>query len=133
MLDLAQGVGIRFWADSDAGGRLEYAGDFAGGQRDGVGTMTFADTTYYEGQWKAGKPEGYGKEAYPDGGCYTGQFHNDKRHGLGVYVFADSSVYAGHWSQGLQHGDGLKITDSGTQKTACTFETYVPGIDRCLG
>lgn len=120
---MAQGVGVRFWAESDAGGRQEYTGHFVGGQRDGVGRMKFADNTYYEGQWAAGKPQGYGREAYPDGSTYTGQFDSDKRHGLGVYVFADSTVYAGNWSKGLQHGVGIKLTD--TEKTVCTFETYV--------
>jgi hypothetical protein len=120
VLDLAQGVGIRFWADNDTGGRLEYAGVFENGQRNGPGIMLFVDNTSYEGEWKAGTPQGHGKEIYPDGSTYTGQFQNDTRHGLGVYAFADKSVYAGNWRDGVQDGLGLKIL--GNVTTVCTFE-----------
>lgn len=120
VLDMAQGVGIRFWGDNDTGGRLEYAGCFENGQRHGPGIMLFVDSTSYEGEWTAGTPQGHGKEIYPDGSTYTGQFQHDTRHGLGAYAFADKSVYAGHWRDGVQDGMGLKIL--GSDMTVCTFE-----------
>ena len=97
-----QGVGARFYAPDDAGGRKEYLGEFHGGRRHGVGMMLFDDHTCYEGEWEGGRPNGHGVEKYPNGAIFTGQFCDDARHGLGTYIASDGDrVYAGHW----QHGE----------------------------
>ena len=97
-----QGVGARFYAPDDAGGRKEYLGEFHGGRRHGVGMMLFDDQTCYEGEWEGGRPNGHGVEKYPNGAIFTGQFCDDARHGLGTYIASDGDrVYAGHW----QHGE----------------------------
>ena len=97
-----QGVGARFYAPDDAGGRKEYLGEFHNGRRHGVGMMLFDDQTCYEGEWEGGRPNGHGVEKYPNGAIFTGQFCDDARHGLGTYIASDGDrVYAGHW----QHGE----------------------------
>lgn len=44
-----------------------YHGDVVNGQRDGNGTFTFADGSFYSGMWKGNKPSGLGIFHYTDG------------------------------------------------------------------
>ncbi|MGB1607658.1 MAG: hypothetical protein ACPIOQ_83800, partial [Promethearchaeia archaeon] len=80
--------------------RLEYAGTFVDGRRDGYGVMSFADKTQYEGEWESGRTSGYGRESYPDGSSYGGQFHTNARHGLGTYTDHSENKFAGLWEEG---------------------------------
>ena len=97
---VAHGLGVRFWPEGDVAGRLEYAGTFVDGRRDGYGVMFFADKTQYEGGWESGRTSGYGRESYPDGSSYGGQFHANARHGLGTYTDHSQNKFAGLWEEG---------------------------------
>ena len=44
-----------------------YHGDIINGQRDGNGTFTFADGSFYSGIWRGNKPSGVGMFHYTDG------------------------------------------------------------------
>ena len=101
--------------------RNEYAGDFQGGARHGIGAVKFGDGTTYQGEWVMDHPKGYGVENYPDGGVYKGRFWNDARHGLGAYYFANGQRYFGRWSTGVRHGEGVEMGKSG-EKFFSMFE-----------
>mmetsp|Transcript_9233 Transcript_9233/g.17563 ORF Transcript_9233/g.17563 Transcript_9233/m.17563 type:complete len:402 (+) Transcript_9233:679-1884(+) len=51
-----------------------YKGQWLGGFRDGLGTMSWPDGAEYAGSWHLGYPYGDGKFTTPDGDCYQGKW-----------------------------------------------------------
>lgn len=78
----------------------------ATGQREGRGTMRFANGEIYEGEWKEDKYEGRGIYRYPDGAVYDGEYVAGKKEGHGSYRFADGATYVGEYVAGKQEGCG---------------------------
>ena len=64
----------------------------AQGQREGRGTMVFADGDMYEGQWRAGKRHGQGKATYATGDVYEGGWVESEMRGHGKYSCANGDV-----------------------------------------
>jgi hypothetical protein len=101
------GQGCIMYSQNDGQGRVEYAGQFRAGQRQGYGSMLWKDGTNYMGEWKRNRPSGFGFEAYPNGSYYQGTFENDQRDGIGVYEFPDGLYYSGGWRHGKRYGSGI--------------------------
>ena len=84
----------------------------AQGQREGRGTMVWADGDMHEGQWRAGLPHGQCKWTGATGDVYEGEWVEDKKQGYGKYSFSVGNVYEGEWVAGEKHGRG-KFTIAG--------------------
>ena len=85
--DCSEGLGIYWYSRTDKQWRLFYAGDFAKGEKHGLGEM----------HWHHGEH-------------YVGQYSHGKRHGLGYYKDAYGEKYEGEWDHGERHGYGKAIT-----------------------
>lgn len=51
-----------------------YSGEWLGGFRHGIGTMTWPDGAQYQGSWSYGYPYGFGKFTHTDGDTYSGKW-----------------------------------------------------------
>jgi hypothetical protein len=89
----------------DAQGRIEYAGAFFAGQRQGYGSMLWRDGTNYMGQWNHNRPTGFGFESYPNGSFY--QVPPRRRR---------SAPFRGHacWPMGTCRGAVTVVSRQGT-------------------
>ena len=62
------------------------------GEKEGRGTMVYANGSVYEGQWRAGKRHGQGKQTIATGEVYEGEYVADKRHGRARHTLADGRL-----------------------------------------
>lgn len=53
--------------------------------RDGKGTHSWPDGSYYKGEWLEDKANGFGKLEHAQGDFYEGQWKNDMANGEGIY------------------------------------------------
>lgn len=83
-----------------------YDGDFVNNKPNGIGYVTFNDSSSYNGGWLAGKRFGTGDMILPTGDLYSGGWSNDLFEGYGLYSFANGDIYEGEWKEGLQDGNG---------------------------
>lgn len=105
-------------------------------RREGLGTLTRADGSYYFGYWKDGKrhgrgkevtsqltefegmymddfKNGYGEESNPNGYCYKGFFVSGKKNGHGHQVYPSGDQYNGYWIDGHHEGEGVMMYADG--------------------
>lgn len=81
-----------------------YVGDMKGIEKNGLGTLIYADGTRYDG-WFAKDTfncaEGQSSTiTYSNGTSYSGPFKDGKYHGVGVLTEADGTVYKGEFENG---------------------------------
>ena len=53
-----------------------YDGEWRGGWRDGMGTMTWMDGSVYSGEWELGRARGKGEFTLPNGLVFNGQWRS---------------------------------------------------------
>src|SRR5690349_13624036 len=56
-----------------------YEGDFQNGEKDGMGVITYDNTSKYEGSFKDGNKHGYGKDFLGNGQTWEGEYFNGKK------------------------------------------------------
>lgn len=61
-----------------------YTGTWANDEKNGRGTMKYANQDTYEGGWRNGLREGEGEYRYNNGDNYRGSWVRDKKEGRGV-------------------------------------------------
>ena len=84
-----------------------YSGGMAAGQRNGFGTLRFADGGVFEGEWRKDRREGKGVFTWPSGKHkYSGTWRDDVPNGVGTEALDDGSTYTGQYSAGKMHGKG---------------------------
>jgi hypothetical protein len=84
-----------------------YEGEYnAAGQREGRGTVRYADGEVYEGEWKADKMEGHGTYRAAHGDVYEGEWKADKMEGRSTMRYADGDVYEGEYKANKKEGRG---------------------------
>lgn len=78
------------------------------GKFHGKGKMTFASGDIYEGDWANGEMNGQGTMTFAgiDGGSYVGEWHDGKFAGKGVLHFASGNRFEGEFKDGKEHGHG---------------------------
>lgn len=118
-----------------------YSGEFKNGKKDGDGTRTNLDGSFFKGQyrddlphgqgeihwkdaegktekykggWKYGTFHGQGRKDQANGCYYKGEWKNNLPHGEGETQYEDGSVYFGMWENGLPQGRGTKKTKKST-------------------
>ena len=78
-----------------------YTGEWVGGFRHGIGTMTWPEGITYEGNWAFGQAEGQGKLTYQSGQYLIGNFMYNKLNGYGeVHDLENGYDYWGNWENG---------------------------------
>ncbi len=85
----------------------ESEGDWVKGQRDGFGTMKYANGDIYNGEWKNNMREGKGVLLRGDGAKYEGDWKINNFNGIGKYTWESSAVYEGNWINGNRNGQGI--------------------------
>lgn len=75
-----------------------YKGQFAQGQRSGLGTLAESIGNFYQGQWQAHVLHGHGVEITSRGDIYIGQWQKGKKQGQGVLYGADGSIKKGEFN-----------------------------------
>ncbi|MEQ1629152.1 MAG: C13 family peptidase [Gallionella sp.] len=105
---IAQGYGEAALPDGGL-----YKGQFANGQLNGTGVLTWQNGNKYEGEFKAGLFHGHGVVTAPNGDVYRGEFYEGYESGAGVMTFANGDRYEGDFKQGMFDGKGIFIDASG--------------------
>lgn len=117
------------WAQVNYRDGTSYFGDFVGGMRDGIGTLTLDDKIFianwvedamhgvvevrfhdglrFIGRWDYGVRYDKGISIYLDNSEYAGEFKDWMRHGHGELFYPDGSSYKGWWQNNKQHGSGV--------------------------
>jgi len=80
--------------------------DKATGRREGLGTLTRADGSYYFGTWKEGKRHGRGREVNSQRTIFEGEFRDDYRNGYGEESNPNGYYYKGNFVGGRKNGQG---------------------------
>lgn len=86
----------------------QYDGQWLGNQRDGFGTMTWADGAKYEGEWSSNQAKGKGRFSTPEGNTYIGEWRNNRCHGCGCFAHREGTMYQGEFHDDVQHGHGVE-------------------------
>ncbi|MCR4682602.1 MAG: hypothetical protein K5647_04615 [Clostridiales bacterium] len=117
-------------------GKIEYSSgaSYTGGlsvtyERDGEGTMTFANGDRYTGHFTADVIDGKGRYEYASGDVYEGDFVMGVKEGTGKYVYADGETYEGGFSADMRNGTGRMTKPDGTEYEG----DYVFGIKNGKG
>ena len=76
----------------------KYVGEFVDGEKDGIGTYTYANGDLYVGLFRANKRNGKGVFTFKNGERYEGEYKDDKREGYGTYLKSNGEKYAGYWA-----------------------------------
>jgi len=84
-----------------------YQGDIMNGMRDGNGTFTFADGSFYTGMWKSNKPSGIGLFHYTDGKYDVGVYLDGFLNSYGRAQYSNGDIYEGYFKKGDMCGMGL--------------------------
>ena len=66
------------------------------------------------GTWYAGERQGVGSSSFADGSSYKGEYVAGVPHGQGCYRYMDGSEYSGGWCKGEQHGACNIMFSNGT-------------------
>jgi len=94
----------------------EYAGEWEGYAREGMGSQRWLDGAEYCGQWSQNAANGRGSFKDPKGNIYTGEWEDSQASGLGCYVDVNQSFsYTGEWREDLPHGHGVTQLPDGTE------------------
>ncbi|XP_052826267.1 MORN repeat-containing protein 1 isoform X2 [Octopus bimaculoides] len=95
-----------------------YKGNFYNGEIEGSGFKYFAETdNKYTGEFKAGELHGQGIMEYKNGFVYDGNWCENKKEGYGKLKFPDGSVYKGYFHNHKRHGTGTFEMKNGTTYT----------------
>ena len=105
---LRHGPGEIIWENGD-----RYSGNFFNGNRDGEGTLWFADKSEYSGSWSCNLMHGRGTRRFSNGDVYTGEYKDGKRCGFGKLFFKSGALYVGNWKDDLVHGKGKYFFTNG--------------------
>ena len=100
---LMHGQGELQWAGN------RYVGEFAEGDRVGLGMQIFATGERYDGMWSKNLMHGMGTLLYPNGDKYTGTFKNNTFQGRGAIKFANGNTFEGNFEDGLPQGKGTLV------------------------
>ncbi|MCG8672607.1 MAG: hypothetical protein MI867_24610, partial [Pseudomonadales bacterium] len=93
----------------------QYKGQLSDGERNGEGSMSWANGDQYQGQWKNDLPHGYGKKTYVDSSVYEGDFVKGNQHGKGLFTYPDGTTYKGDWRNDSPNGLGtFSFKEAGT-------------------
>ena len=65
-------------------------------EKQGSGTLIYADKSTYEGNWERGLQEGFGKLTTKDGVVLEGEWKNGKIDGIGKLVQSNGDRYEGY-------------------------------------
>eukprot|EP01101_Sappina_pedata_P008165 TRINITY_DN4480_c0_g1_i2.p1 TRINITY_DN4480_c0_g1~~TRINITY_DN4480_c0_g1_i2.p1 ORF type:complete len:460 (+),score=55.57 TRINITY_DN4480_c0_g1_i2:87-1382(+) len=84
-----------------------YVGEFAQGERHGVGTFIYNTGTVYAGEWIVNREHGCGERTYRTGARYKGEWNMGKKEGRGEFTWNDGSWYVGDWRGGVVCGHGV--------------------------
>jgi hypothetical protein len=95
------------------------------GQREGAGTMRYADGDVYEGQWANGREEGRGTYRWAHGDVYDGEYRDGFREGQGVLSYASGHMYVGQHRADRREGRGY-YRDSEGAVLVCRFRAGKP-------
>ena len=72
----------------------EYQGEYAGGTRQGNGTILYYGGDKYEGFWSNNKRNGHGTYYYKSlKMSVKGEWENDKRNGMGALTFVNEDIF----------------------------------------
>ena len=96
----------------------EYEGQWnkLSGEKQGQGTMWYADGSIFDGCWQSDKPNGRGRLTKSNGDIYEGEWKDGNVHGYGVYKHAkNEGQYVGEWQDHKQHGHGIETWADGTK------------------
>ncbi len=103
-------------------------GQWKDGNKDGEGTLQYANGDRYEGMWRKDAAHGRGTFQYTTGDVYEGDWKDNLRHGSGTFTCAaDGKVYAGEFADGLKHGRGTLTLPSGDSITGNWDRGHVSG------
>ena len=103
-------------------------GQWKDGNKDGEGTLQYANGDRYEGMWRKDAAHGRGTLQYTTGDVYEGDWKDNLRHGSGTFTCAaDGKVYAGEFADGLKHGRGTLTLPSGDSITGNWDRGHVSG------
>ena len=83
-----------------------YEGEYVGGKRCGIGTLSTVQGFRFSGFWTDGRRNGQAKAAYPDGSIFDGFFKDDQRHGEGKVTFSNGDCFEGSFEDDLPNGMG---------------------------
>lgn len=108
------GFAIISYSTPDIFNRVSYNGliQCATAERNGHGTLKWADGAIYTGKFESGVRNGYGRMVYANGDVYEGEFARDKRSesGRGTYVWSKSGeMYVGGFQDRQVHDDEAEV------------------------
>ena len=84
-----------------------YWGCFLNGQKNGIGTYIWNNSSKYEGEWKNDNLNGYGIYYFSDGRKYIGEWKNNYMDGFGIYKWSNNKKYFGFFKKGIKNGFGI--------------------------
>jgi hypothetical protein len=99
-----------------------YEGEWACGQKNGTGKMTYASGNFYEGEWRDNKRNGEGVMNWINSNeKYSGHWDDNYQSGFGTHIWLESSGenkllrnrYVGYWKLGLRHGIDINLNFKG--------------------
>jgi hypothetical protein len=95
--------------------------------KDGQGTITWPDGSFYRGEFSNGAVTGRGTLKYYNGDVYEGQVVNGKRRGQGKLRLSDGTVYEGVFDQ-YDNGRGtITLPDGSVEENVQFFVLEVDG------
>eukprot|EP00747_Dinoflagellata_sp_TGD_P114485 gnl/TRDRNA2_/TRDRNA2_171936_c0_seq2.p1 gnl/TRDRNA2_/TRDRNA2_171936_c0~~gnl/TRDRNA2_/TRDRNA2_171936_c0_seq2.p1 ORF type:complete len:513 (-),score=77.20 gnl/TRDRNA2_/TRDRNA2_171936_c0_seq2:61-1377(-) len=89
----------------------QYAGDWVGGFKSGVGTYEWQNGTRFEGRFSDDARHGDGAILFTDGAVWQGQVADDRRHGMATWQEGDTAMKE-RWHHGklVERDEALVIT-----------------------
>ena len=73
----------------------KYVGEFAGGQRNGMGHFRYSNGNEYVGSWERDMKHGFGRFSWTNSNVYSGQWQQNKMWGHGCFQFSNGNVFIG--------------------------------------
>ena len=104
---MKDGKGIELWPNGDS-----YEGEYRRDKMNGSGTLT-TKSAKYVGTFSDGYKDGLGIMTFKDSSRYEGTFKKNRFHGRGAYAWADGKKYEGDWLNGEKNGQGITMLPNG--------------------
>ncbi|AVK76078.1 Morn repeat domain containing protein [Pandoravirus neocaledonia] len=83
-----------------------YVGDWASGERTGIGAGEWRNGDRYQGRWHMDRRCGRGRGTWQSGHIYDGDWQHGRPHGQGTMATPDGDRYEGYWAFGAPCGRG---------------------------